>query len=208
MFFKCKQKMSVAIVCMINNTRLEEISSTDKSSIKMFNQFAQSNNTSELNQKQCAFAKQEKQDRKDGPFDFDKPTQGLILSSFFYGYLLTQMIGAWFAIKFGPKIVLEISILIGSLFTLLTPLAAYLHWSVLIGCRFLIGLSHGVVWPALMAIWPYWAPPAERSTILGFSSAGSQIGNVITLPLGGYLCHGFESGWSILFYIIGKFIVF
>ena len=52
------------------------------------------------------------------------------------------------------------------------------------------------------------APPAERSTILGFSSAGSQIGNVITLPLGGYLCeNGFDGGWASIFYVIGQFVV-
>jgi MFS family permease len=55
------------------------------------------------------------------------------------------------------------------------------------------------------SLWPYWAPPAERSTLLGFASAGSQIGNVITLPLGGFLCeNGFAGGWPSIFYVIGK----
>ncbi len=57
-----------------------------------------------------------------------------------------------------------------------------------------------------MALWPYWAPPAERSTILGFSSAGSQIGNVITLPLGGYLCQT-SFGWASIFYVIGELVL-
>ena len=193
--------MSVAIVCMINNTRLEE--NNQKTPTLEVSKPSQANTTL-IDQQKCAFDKLEGNLPKDGPFDFDKPTQGLILSSFFYGYLLTQIIGAGLAVKFGPKIVLEISILIGSIFTLLTPLSARLDWSALILCRFFIGLSHGVVWPALMAIWPFWAPPSERSTLLGFSNAGSQIGNVITLPMGGFLCDQFENGWAYTFYIIGK----
>ena len=195
--------MSVTIVCMINNTRIEEINQKTPTSEVSYQTPAQANSTS-IDQKKCAFDKLEGNLSKDGPFDFDKRTQGLILSSFFYGYLLTQIIGAGLAIKFGPKIVLEISILIGSIFTLLTPFSARVHWAALIVCRFLIGLSHGVVWPALMAIWPFWAPPAERSTLLGFSNAGSQIGNVVTLPMGGFLCDQFENGWAYTFYIIGK----
>ena len=54
------------------------------------------------------------------------------------------------------------------------------------------------------SLWPYWAPPLERSTLLGFSSAGSQIGNVVALPLGGWLClNGFAGGWPSIFYVIG-----
>jgi ACS family sodium-dependent inorganic phosphate cotransporter-like MFS transporter 5 len=52
-------------------------------------------------------------------------------------------------------------------------------------------------------LWPYWAPLGERSTLIGFSNGGSQIGNVLTLPLGGLLC--VTTGWPYIFYIIGKF---
>jgi MFS family permease len=60
------------------------------------------------------------------------------------------------------------------------------------------------MWPAGAALWAYWAPPAERSRLIAFSNGGSQIGNVITLPLGGFLCiYGFDGGWPSIFYILG-----
>ncbi len=150
--------MSVAIVCMINNTRLEEINHEDKVSA-LKNQPITINtvheNHSKNSKQHCAYQKSNKT-IIDGPFVWEKSTQGLVLSSFFYGYLFTQVAGAWLAIRFGPKIVLVISILISSIFTLLTPLAARISYVALFICRFLIGLAHGVVWPSLGGLWPYW----------------------------------------------------
>ena len=36
---------------------------------------------------------------EEGEFNWDKPTQGLILSSFFWGYLLTQIPSGWISNK-------------------------------------------------------------------------------------------------------------
>lgn len=53
-------------------------------------------------------------------------------------------------------------------------------------------------------LWSHWAPPNERSRILGIATSGVQIGNIVALPLGGYLCrHGFDNGWPSIFYIYG-----
>ena len=37
-------------------------------------------------------------------FDWDSQTQGLILASFFYGYIFTQIPGGYFATKYGGKV--------------------------------------------------------------------------------------------------------
>ncbi len=40
--------------------------------------------------------------------------------------------------------------------------------------------------------------------MISLANAGSQIGNVVALPLGGYLCsNGFDGGWPSIFYIFG-----
>jgi MFS family permease len=50
--------------------------------------------------------------------------------------------GALLSLRFGPKIVLFFSILISSLLTLLTPLAANSSFITLFVCRLLIGIAH------------------------------------------------------------------
>jgi ACS family sodium-dependent inorganic phosphate cotransporter-like MFS transporter 5 len=40
--------------------------------------------------------------------------------------------------------------------------------------------------------------------LAGFANSGSWVGNIIGLPLAGYLCiNGFNSGWPSIFYLYG-----
>ena len=59
-------------------------------------------------------------------FGWDAETQGLVLSSFFVGYLLLQVVGGRLADRFGGKFVLGAGVLLWSLFTILTPPAAFI----------------------------------------------------------------------------------
>lgn len=95
--------------------------------------------------------------------------------------------------------------LIASLFTLVIPVCARLSYIALIVNRIIIGAAHGVFWPSTSQIWSIWAPPNERSMLVGTASAGSWAGNIIALPLSGYLCvNGFDGGWPSIFYIFGS----
>ena len=60
------------------------------------------------------------------------------------------------------------------------------------------------MWPTMMGTWAKWAPPNERSSLLGISNAGGQVGIIVGFSLGGYLCsNGFDGGWPSIFYIFG-----
>eukprot|EP00049_Salpingoeca_infusionum_P011249 m.193651 g.193651 ORF g.193651 m.193651 type:complete len:103 (-) comp14881_c0_seq14:3913-4221(-) len=48
----------------------------------------------------------------------------IVLSSFFYGYIVTQLPGGWLATRFGAKYVYGFGVLTTTVLTLLTPLAA------------------------------------------------------------------------------------
>ena len=73
-------------------------------------------------------------------FTWERQTQGVILGSFFYGYIFTQIPGGYLATKFGGKRVFVIGIAATSVLTLLTPLLTHMGTGFLITTRILEGL--------------------------------------------------------------------
>ncbi|XP_030054903.1 sialin [Microcaecilia unicolor] len=134
-------------------------------------------------------------------YPWDADTQGWILGSFFYGYIVTQIPGGFLASRIGGKLLLGFGVLGTAVFTLLTPLAADLGVGYLLAVRALEGLGEGVTFPAMHAMWSSWAPPLERSRLLSLSYAGAQLGTVVSLPVSGLICYYMD--WSYVFYIFG-----
>lgn len=75
-----------------------------------------------------------------GEFHWNERTQGLILSSFFVGYVITQLPGGRLADLFGSKWLFGGGILATSLLTIASPLAARTHYILFIICRALQGV--------------------------------------------------------------------
>jgi ACS family sodium-dependent inorganic phosphate cotransporter-like MFS transporter 5 len=73
---------------------------------------------------------------------WSKQTQGFVLASYFYGYLITQVPGGWLSGRYGGKKVIVVSNLIASILTVIAPFSARWHWMALCLIRFLIGLAH------------------------------------------------------------------
>lgn len=76
-------------------------------------------------------------------FDWNSKEQGLILSSFFYGYIFTQFIGGYFGAKIGGSLVFGIGIFATSVLTLITPMAARAGVEVLMAVRIIEGIFEG-----------------------------------------------------------------
>ena len=76
-----------------------------------------------------------------GHFDWDKTTQGILLASFFYGYVVTQLPGGYLSEQFSAKIVFGLAVLIPSVLSLLTPFVAHWHVRALIVLRIMMGLA-------------------------------------------------------------------
>ena len=68
-------------------------------------------------------------------------TLGIILGSFFYGYIFTQLPGGWLAGRVGGKQLFGLGVFCTAVLTLLTPLAANQSLYALIGLRVLEGLG-------------------------------------------------------------------
>uniref|UniRef100_A0A7M4FFV1 Solute carrier family 17 member 4 n=1 Tax=Crocodylus porosus TaxID=8502 RepID=A0A7M4FFV1_CROPO len=107
-------------------------------------------------------------------YDWSAETQGIILSSFFYGYIFTQMLGGYWAGTLGGKVVLGCGLFLTSALTLFVPLAAKLGVVYLIGLQVLLGLAEGVIFPAQYTLWAKWAPPMERSRLMNIADAGKR----------------------------------
>lgn len=147
--------------------------------------------------------------QKNGEFNWDEGTQGIILGSFFYGYVLTQVPGGRLAERFGGKHIYGYGILMTTLFTLLTPLAAKISVPALVIVRIFTGLGEGVTFPSMHAMLSKWIPPLERSRFAAYVYAGANFGTIISLPVSGWLCSlDFMGGWPLAFYIFGGIGIF
>ncbi|ESO85643.1 hypothetical protein LOTGIDRAFT_107883 [Lottia gigantea] len=139
-----------------------------------------------------------------GEFLWNKELQGLILGSFFWGYLLLQVPGGWLSEKFGAKKVIALGMFPVAVLSILTPVCARTNPYLLIVLRIILGIGEVVMYPAAQALWANWSPPNERSRLIGLSYAGGQFGNALIFPIGGFLSHyGFDGGWPSVFYVIG-----
>ena len=136
-------------------------------------------------------------------FDWDPKMQGFLLSSFFYGYLITQVPGGYLSSKYGGKNLFGLGILMTALFTLITPVTA--RWSpyALAVVRMFEGLFEGVTFPCMHAIWGKWAPPFERSKLVTISMSGPFAGTVVGMSGSGIIAH--NMGWPWVFYLFGIF---
>lgn len=101
---------------------------------------------------------------QDGEFQWTSSTQGLILSSFFYGYVMTQIPFGMLAKRYGALGFLGWGMLINSIFAFVVPVAAReggVVWLCVV--RFIQGLGEGPIVPCTHAMLAKWIPPNERS---------------------------------------------
>ncbi|KAJ9590350.1 hypothetical protein L9F63_027811, partial [Diploptera punctata] len=149
-------------------------------------------------------------------YKWDSETRSTVLSSFFWGYVVTQIPAGQLAQRFGAKILLTGSLFVASLFTILTPLAADLGGAELTcGSRVIQGLAQGFIFPSIHTLLSSWTPMEERGRLATYVYAGSQVGTIITMSLSGkmsstigwpsifYLFGGIGIGWAVLWFFFG-----
>lgn len=128
-------------------------------------------------------------------------TQGVVLSSFFVGYLLLQVTGGILADRFGGKLVLGAGVLLWSLFTILTPPAASFGLAFLIATRIMMGMSEAVTAPSIYSLYSKWLPLNQRSRSIGFTNSAIPMGTAFALLVTPYIVSVW--GWEWAFYSFG-----
>ncbi|XP_060068011.1 sialin-like [Ylistrum balloti] len=139
-----------------------------------------------------------------GEFEWDKFLRGFLLGGFFWGYTIMQIPAGWMAERYGPRETVFGGMFLVSTLTLLTPLLARGSPYLLLIGRVLIGVGEAMMYPGAQVLWAKWAPPQERSRLVGFSFGGCQLGNALAFPVASLLCqYGFDGGWPAIFYVLG-----
>ncbi|KAJ8668264.1 hypothetical protein QAD02_009927 [Eretmocerus hayati] len=140
----------------------------------------------------------------DGHFHWTAHIQGVILSSYYWTYLVTNLLGDLVVRKIGSKQTLNYSILISVILMLVTPISVTLgDYTALIFLRAMTGIAGGVVMPAVAVLLARWIPLSERSTATTLAIAGATLGNVFGMVVPGYILEYVQDGWPIVFYFFG-----
>ena len=127
--------------------------------------------------------------------------QGAVMSAFFLGYVTLQIPAGYLSDRFGGKWVLGLGVLFWSLFTLLTPVSAALGISMLLACRFLMGVAEAVTWPSIYSLYSRWVHPDRRASAVGLMNSGISGGSVIALICTPWLISVWS--WQGAFYLYG-----
>ncbi|KAM7229622.1 hypothetical protein CapIbe_019738 [Capra ibex] len=167
--------MSLTMIAMVNSTEPHGLSNTS---------------TKEL------------QDNIKNPvYNWSTEIQGIMLSSIFYGVLISQIPAGYLSGIYSLKKMIGFALLFSSLFTLLLPLAAEFGEILVIICRVIKGMFQGITLTTQQVIWIKWAPPLELGRLTALSLSGLLLGPCIVLLITGFICDSL--GWPMVFYIFG-----
>ncbi|NWW29791.1 S17A9 protein, partial [Pycnonotus jocosus] len=137
-------------------------------------------------------------------FDWDKKQFGVVLSSFFWGYCLTQIVGGHISDQIGGEKVLLLSASAWGFLTVLTPLLTHItsaHLVFMTSSRFLMGLLQGVYFPSLASLLSQRVRESERAFTYSTVGTGSQFGTLLIGGAGSLLLDWY--GWESVFYFSG-----
>ncbi|XP_074656639.1 sialin-like [Tubulanus polymorphus] len=187
-----RASMSVAVVCMVNHTAVKELalpegnwSKPDEDSVKFSSKWSLGH----------------KSKYQEGSFIWSKETQDLILSSIFWGYLVTSFPAGMIVSKYGGRVTFGTTTAVSTVATLLIPIASTAIPYLVITLRFITGLCQGFALPAISSLMAAWAPPFERSRLTVIAIAGAKMGTIVDLALSGVFCE--YLGWPSIFYTFG-----
>jgi len=130
---------------------------------------------------------------------FSDTTFGLLGTTFFVAYTLSNAVGGFVIDRLGTRLGYALSMAVWTTAGTLQALARTpLQFGAL---RFLLGAGEAGNWPAAVKLTAEWFPPEERSTASGIFNSGGALGALLTPPLVAWL--GLRFGWRAAFLAVG-----
>ena len=132
-------------------------------------------------------------------FGWTATERGLVSSSFFWGYALTQVPAGYIAARLGGVRVLAGAVFVWSAGTLVAPVAA--AWGILSlsATRLVVGLGEGFGPSAVTALLARHVPAHMRARAVAIVFGGMELGNALGLLTCGPLIA--RAGWESVFYV-------
>ena len=124
---------------------------------------------------------------------------GLAFSAFNYSYAPFQLVGGWFADRFGARRTLTVCGLVWSLTT--TATGAVTGLASLFGVRLVLGMGEGATLPAATRAVSKWTPIVKRGTAIGATHAAGRLGAGTAAPIVALLITWFS--WRFSFVAVG-----
>jgi ACS family sodium-dependent inorganic phosphate cotransporter len=134
-------------------------------------------------------------------YGWSETQKGLVLSSFYVGYIALMLASGALANRYGGKIVLGAAVVWWSLSTMLTPAAAAVSLPLLVVARIALGLGEAAVFPASINLIGRFVPVLQRSRAVALLASSIYAGTVFALPVTGWLVQSY--GWPVPFYLFG-----
>lgn len=134
-----------------------------------------------------------------GEFGLGKAESGILLSSFFFGFIVFLFISGIIADKLSGKPVLILGLMMFSLATLLTGVAGSM--TSVIFYRVMTGVGEGIFWPAASLEVANVTSEKQRTTVMSLYWMGYPIGGFLGTWMGAML--GPIFGWRVVFYVAG-----
>uniref|UniRef100_A0A6P7GM52 Putative inorganic phosphate cotransporter n=1 Tax=Diabrotica virgifera virgifera TaxID=50390 RepID=A0A6P7GM52_DIAVI len=131
---------------------------------------------------------------------YDWKNRNVILSSFFWGYVIPQIGAGWLMTRYGPKWFLIVSMFLGcAVGFLIPPLAGIWGSTSVIVFRVIQGLCQGFILPSVPCFMGNWVPIGERGRIGTFVYAAGPLGTVFSMLIAGVISAS-RLGWPWVFH--------
>jgi MFS family permease len=124
---------------------------------------------------------------------------GIAFSAFNYAYAPFQLVGGWFADRFGARRTLTVCGLVWSFTTIAT--GAVTGLASLFSVRFVLGMGEGATLPAATRALSKWTSLAARGTAVGITHAAGRLGAGMSAPIVAFLITWFS--WRFSFVALG-----
>jgi MFS family permease len=134
-----------------------------------------------------------------GQLQLSPKQMGVLLSSFYFTYVLAMIPAGYLAERYGAKSILAAGFAVWSIATLLTGVCS--GFITLLLCRLLLGIGESATFPSMSKLLASTSPPEQLGRANGIASVGYLLGPAVGTLIGGAIMVRY--GWRPSFLLFG-----